>query len=66
LGLLLFLLFINNLPQAVQEAKVVLFMDDTNILLIENDLTSLKGKIMKVMKQLENWFLTNNLIINME
>jgi sarcosine oxidase/L-pipecolate oxidase len=28
---LLFLLFINDLPQAVQEAKVVLFAEDTNI-----------------------------------
>jgi hypothetical protein len=59
-------LFINDLPQAVQEAKVVLFTDDTNILLIEKNLTSLKGKIEKVMKQSENWFLTNNLTINME
>jgi hypothetical protein len=44
LGPLLFLLFINDLPQAVQEAKVVLFVDDTNILLIEKNLTSLKGE----------------------
>jgi hypothetical protein len=58
LGPLLLLLFINNLPYAVQEAKVILFMNDTNILLTEKDLRSLKGKIVKVMKQLENWFLT--------
>jgi hypothetical protein len=45
---------------------VALFMDDTNILLIEKNLTSLKGKIVKVMKQLEKWVFTNNLIINME
>jgi hypothetical protein len=59
-------LFINDLPQAVQDAKVVLFADDTNILLIEKDLTPLKGKILKVIKELENWVLTNNLTINME
>jgi hypothetical protein len=52
------------LPQAVQEAKVVLFADDTNILLIEKNLTSLQEKTVNVMKQLENWFLSNNLIIN--
>jgi hypothetical protein len=46
-------LFINDLPKAVQEAKVVLFMDDTTFL-IEKNLTSLKGKIVKVMKQSEN------------
>ena len=36
----------------------------TNILLIEKNLTSLQEKIVNVMKQLENWFLSNNLIIN--
>jgi hypothetical protein len=41
-------------------------VDDTNILLTEENLTSLKGGIVKVMKQLENWFLTNNLLINTE
>jgi hypothetical protein len=60
------LFFINYLPQAVQEAKVVLFTDDTNISLTEKNLISLKGKIRKVMKQLENWFLTNNLTVNTE
>jgi hypothetical protein len=64
LGPLLFLLYISDLPQAVQEAKVVLFADNTNILLIEKNLTSLQDKIVNVMKQLENWFLFNNLIIN--
>jgi hypothetical protein len=43
LGPLLFL-FINDLPQAVHKAKVVLFGDDTNMLLTEKDLTLLKGK----------------------
>jgi uncharacterized protein YxjI len=62
----LFFLFINNLPQVVQEDKMVLFTADTNILLVEKDLTSLKGKTAKVKKQLENWFSTNNLIINTE
>jgi hypothetical protein len=36
----------------------------TNILLIEKNLTSLQEKIVNVMKQLENWFLSNDLIIN--
>jgi hypothetical protein len=57
LGPILFLLFRNDLLQAVQEAKMVLFIDNTNILLIEKDLTYLKGKVIKVMKQLQNCFL---------
>jgi hypothetical protein len=43
---------------------VVLFADDTNILIIEKNLTSLKWKIVKVMKILGNWYLRNSHIIN--
>jgi hypothetical protein len=35
MGPLLILLFINNLPKANQDAKIILFADDNNILLIE-------------------------------
>jgi hypothetical protein len=66
LGPLLFLLFINDLPQALQQATVVLFADDTNILLTDNKLVSLNENIQKVTKQLENWFHNNRLIINMD
>jgi hypothetical protein len=38
LGPLLFLLFINDLPKAIQDAKIILFVDDNNILLIEKTL----------------------------
>jgi hypothetical protein len=63
LGPLLFWLFISELPQVVQEAKVVLFADNSNIFLTEKNLISVKGKIIKFMKELENWFLTNKSII---
>jgi hypothetical protein len=51
LGPLLFLLFINDLSQALQETKVVLFVDDTNILLPDSEPTSLNEKIQNVRKQ---------------
>jgi hypothetical protein len=60
LGPLLFL-FINDLPQALQESKVVLFADDTNILLTDNEPVSLNEKIARVRKQLLNWFHENHL-----
>jgi hypothetical protein len=66
LGPLLFLLFINNLPKAVQDAKIVLFADDINILLIDKNLKSLNDKIQAAMNQIANWFMVNDLIINTE
>jgi hypothetical protein len=66
LGPLLFSLLINDLPQAFQEAKVVLFADDTNILLTDNEHISLNEKIQKVRKQLDNWLHENQVIINTE
>jgi hypothetical protein len=53
-------------PKLFKKPKVVLLADDTNILFTEKDFTFLEGKIIKVIKQLENWFSTNNLTINME
>jgi hypothetical protein len=64
LGPLLFLLFINDLLQVLQEATVVLFADDTTILLTDNEFISLNKKILKVKKQLDNWFHENHFIIN--
>jgi hypothetical protein len=51
LGPLLFLLFINDLLDALPLAKVVLFADDTNMLLIDNSTEALNGKIKKVIDQ---------------
>jgi hypothetical protein len=57
-------LFRNDLPQALQEDKVVLFADDTSILCTDNMLVSLNEKIQKVRKQLDKWFHENHLIIH--
>jgi hypothetical protein len=42
---------------------VVPFADDTNILIIDKNINTLK-KINRVMIQLESWFYKNNLVIN--
>jgi hypothetical protein len=64
LGPLLFLLFINDLPRVIHNAEVVLFADDTNILITRKNITSLNEKIQNVKNQLENRFNKNRLKIN--
>ena len=64
LGTLLFLLYINDLPQYIWNAKVVLFADDINIVLADKDLSGLQDTVNSTMKQLESWFSNNKMIIH--
>ena len=51
LGPLLFLVYINGLPLHIKEAKLVLYADDTNILLTDNNDDNLLAKLSSVTKQ---------------
>jgi hypothetical protein len=42
--------------------EMVLFADDINVLVIDNDKEIVQQKINKIMKQLETWFQANNLV----
>jgi hypothetical protein len=56
LGSLLFLLYINDITANVQGAKMVLFADDTNLLITGKDEFHLQHKVINAMKELEIWF----------
>jgi hypothetical protein len=64
LGPLLFLKYINDLPLNIQGAKLILYADNMNVLVIDRNEETLQTKLSLVMKQLEIWFLKNDLIIN--
>jgi hypothetical protein len=64
LGPLLFLLYINDLPKNVHDAKVVTFADDISVLILDSDARELQIKIDRVVKELETWLNRNNLVIN--
>lgn len=65
-GPLLFLLYINDLPLNIKEARIVLFADDINILVTAEKGHILQQKINKVMNELYEWFNANSLILNTE
>jgi len=48
LGLLLFLLYINDLPFNIHDANLVMFAGDINVLITDSDVGSLQNKIDRV------------------
>ena len=64
LGPLLFLIYINDLPLNILEAKLILYADDTSVLITDRSQEVLQSKLSSVMKQLESWFSNNDLIVN--
>ena len=66
LGPLFFLIYINDLCNASNVIDLVLFADDTNLFFSHNDLSYLMETINSEMIQLSNWFLANQLSINVK
>ena len=66
LGLLLFLLYINDLPVNIHDANLVTFTDNINVLIQDSDERLLQTKIDRVVAELETWFNRNDLVINAE
>jgi hypothetical protein len=64
LGPVLFSLYINDLPLNITRAKIVLFADDTNILVSDEDKNNLQYKLNNVMTEIQTWFTLNNLVVN--
>ena len=64
LGPLLFLIYINDLPFALQNYKINLYADDTAITVSEKDPNILAEKLNNAMKIISNWFNCNKLSLN--
>ncbi|KAJ4443064.1 hypothetical protein ANN_04714 [Periplaneta americana] len=64
LGPILFLLYINDLPSRITQAKTILFADDTNIVFNALDKNNLQEKINETSRQLEQWLASNRLKLN--
>lgn len=65
LGNTLFLAFINDLPRFVTDGLIVLFADDTTVIVCSHTYEQLNEKINIVCDQLREWFASNGLVLNM-
>ena len=64
LGPLLFLIYINDLNNAIRYSKVYHFADDTNLLNISNDPRKLQKQLNIDLKLLYKWLLANKISLN--
>ena len=64
LGPLLFLLYINDLPNVSEKLNFFLFADDTNIYYESNDLQNLEKVVNNELKHLSLWLKVNRLSLN--
>ena len=66
LGPLLFLLYINDLNQAIKFCKVHHFTDDTNLLCLRNSIKKLNKLVNADLKHQANWLNVNKISLNIK
>jgi hypothetical protein len=64
---MLFILCLNDLPYSLDhEGKLVLYADDTSVLITAKNDAELKNKVKPVLASMIEWFSANGLALNME
>ena len=64
LGPLLFLIFINDLPNCCPSGNSRIFADDTTVFFKAKNSTEVRNKGQLIMSQMNTWFITNKLTLN--
>jgi ribonuclease P/MRP protein subunit RPP40 len=66
LGPLLFLLYVNDLPNVISDHKLKLFADDTNLFISGRTFADLEMKANACLNKMHCWFIANRLSLNIE
>ena len=64
LGLLLFLIYVNDLPSSSKKLKLVLFADDSNVIIKGNNLLETTEILNTELVSINDWFKANKLKLN--
>ena len=64
LGPLLFLIYINDLPNAIHNSETNLFADDTCLLSCDSNLQTLEHKVNSDLRLLSHWLIANKISLN--
>ena len=64
LGPLLFLVYINDLPQCLANSEPDIYADDTSLTNNEKDLVALENKVNRDLSNIEKWLYANKLQLN--
>ena len=64
LGPILFLLYINDLPNCLESTKATLFSDDTNLTCEGFSPTEIENKLSKDLENVHRWLTANKLTLN--
>jgi exonuclease III len=66
LGPLLFIIYINDIPEISKLAKFILYADDANIIVTGNTITEVNEKILALANTLLEWVDSNGLALNLK
>ena len=66
LGLLLFLLYVNDLPNCMENSHAAMYADDTNITLRSSSLIHVEEALNCELENIHHWLLSNKLKLNVE
>ena len=66
LGPLLFIIYINDIPEISESAKFILYADDANIIITADTIEQASEQIQKLTKNLVQWVNSNGLVFNLK